>query len=67
MVPGQHVFALQWSMRWLGKKDREDIEGVIAVQGDALDWQYIHRWCDRHGTREAIEEIRRALSPLVAS
>ncbi len=53
-------------LRWLRKKDREDIEGVIAVQGDALDWQYIYRWCDRHGTREAIEEIRRALPPLVA-
>jgi len=51
-------------LRWLREKDREDIAGVIAVQGDALDWEYIYRWCDRHGTRKMLEEIRRTLPPL---
>jgi hypothetical protein len=51
-------------LRWLRKKDREDIAGVIAVQGDRLDWEYIYRWCDRHGTRESLEDIRRTLPPL---
>jgi hypothetical protein len=51
-------------LRWLREKDREDVAGVIAVQGDALDWEYIDRWCDRHGTREVLEEIHRTLPPL---
>ncbi|HPM80957.1 MAG TPA: hypothetical protein PLF81_09665 [Candidatus Anammoximicrobium sp.] len=51
-------------LRWLRKKDRDDIAGVIAVQGEALDWEYIYRWCDEHGTREVLEEIRSALPPL---
>jgi hypothetical protein len=51
-------------LRWLRKKDREDIGGVIAVQGDALDWDYIYRWCDQHGSRGVLEEIRRELPPL---
>src|SRR5438105_5189494 len=28
----------------------------IAVQ-QALDWPYIERWCDQHGTRDLLEQI----------
>ena len=31
-------------------KDREDVRDVIAVQGQNIDWPYIHGWCDQHGT-----------------
>jgi hypothetical protein len=48
-------------LRWLRDKDRDDIAGVIAVQGDSLDWEYILRWCDQHGTSTTLEEIRRSL------
>lgn len=51
-------------LRWLRAKDREDVAGVLAVQGDALDWDYIYRWCDQHGTRKVLEGIRRSLPPL---
>ena len=51
-------------LRWFRDKDREDIAGVIAVQGDVLDWEYILRWCDRHGTRAMLEEIRHGIPPL---
>lgn len=45
-------------LRWLRIKDRADIQQLLAVQGDKLDWNYIHRWCDLHETREAFDEIR---------
>lgn len=55
-------------LRWLhlGKrnKDHDDVRNVIAVQGDQLDWDYIHHWCDLHGSRERLDEIRRSIPPL---
>lgn len=51
-------------LRWRRDKDREDIRGVIAVQADNIDWPYVHCWCDRHGTRDLLEEIRRSIPPI---
>lgn len=46
-------------------KDADDVRDVIAVQGDeALDWDYIHRWVDEHGTRELLNEIRTSIPPI---
>lgn len=42
--------------------DREDARGVIAVEGDRLDWVYIHRWCDAHHTRGLLDEIRGSIA-----
>lgn len=55
-------------LRWLHaarrSKDREDARDVIAVQGQNLDWPYIYSWCDRHGTRALLDEIRQSIPPL---
>jgi hypothetical protein len=56
-------------LRWekLGKrgKDAVDVRDVIAVLGDdALDWDYIHRWTDEHGTRALLDEIRASIPPI---
>jgi len=48
-------------LRWSRGRDEDDIRGVIAVQGDKLDWNYIYSWCDRHGTREKLEGIRKTV------
>lgn len=50
-----------WKLRWPRSKDRDDVRGVIGVQGDKLDWPYIESWCERHGTRALLEEIRRTV------
>jgi hypothetical protein len=50
-----------WKLRWPRSKDRDDVRGVIGVQGDRLDWPYIEGWCERHGTRALLEEIRRTV------
>jgi len=53
------VTKLYWAFMRKHPKDREDVRDVITVQGDRLDWEYIHSWADRHGTRALLDEIRR--------
>jgi len=58
------VTKLRWALFGKRNKDADDVRDVIAVQGDAIDWDYVHRWCDEHGTREKLDEIRRSIPPL---
>jgi hypothetical protein len=48
-------------LRWLrdaGRgKDEDDVRNVIVVRQPSLDWPYIHRWCDQHGTRPLLDRI----------
>ena len=55
------ISKLRWLQRIGRGKDRDDIHDVIAVQRDRLDWDYIHSWCDRHGTRALLDEIRASI------
>ncbi len=48
-------------LRWNRDKDRDDVRNILGVQGDALDFKYIERWCDEHGTRERLEALRESL------
>jgi hypothetical protein len=52
---------LRWGLRVRRPKDIDDIGNVIAVQGGAIDWDYVYSWCDRHGTRELLDQIRGSL------
>ncbi|HUY33876.1 MAG TPA: hypothetical protein VMV69_14100 [Pirellulales bacterium] len=58
------ITKLRWAVQGRRSKDRDDVRDVMAVQGDRLDWSYIAVWCDRHGTRELLDEIRRSIPPL---
>ena len=51
-------------VRWNRDKDRDDARNILAVQGDALDFAYIERWCDAHGTRTRLDELRRSIPPI---
>ena len=48
-------------LRWLRRKDVEDISDVIAVNHATLDWDYIHRWTAIHNTRAKLDEIRASI------
>ena len=48
-------------LRWGRSRDQDDIRAVMSLQADALDWTYIESWCDQHGTRKLMEEIRRTV------
>ena len=59
------IMKLRWAQIAKRDKDRDDVRNIIAVQGDdALDWDYIHRWCDAHGTRALLDEIRASIPPV---
>lgn len=52
------ITKLRWSKQGKRTKDVDDVRNVLAVQGDSLDFSYIHRWCDEHETRQLLEQIR---------
>jgi hypothetical protein len=58
------VTKLHWALLANRSKDREDVRDVIAVQRDRIDWDYVYHWCDQHGTRELLDEIRRSIPPI---
>jgi hypothetical protein len=58
------ITKVRWSKSGGRMKDLDDARGVIAVQGDRLDWDYIHHWCDVHGTRDLLDQVRRSIPPL---
>jgi hypothetical protein len=58
------VTKLHWALRANRSKDRDDARDVIAVQGDQIDWNYVHRWCEQHGTRALLDEIRASIRPI---
>ena len=58
------VTRLRWALASDRRKDELDAGNVLAIQGDALDWDYIHGWCDQHGTRELLDRIRRSIPPI---
>jgi hypothetical protein len=51
-------------LRWRRPKDLVDAADVLSIRGDSLDWPYIERWCDAHGTRQVLEDLRREIPPI---
>ncbi len=51
-------------LRWARRKDLDDVEGVLAVSGRGLDWQYIFRWTDQHDTSDLLRQLCRDISGL---
>lgn len=58
------ITKLKWSQLGKRTKDVDDVRNVIAVQGERIDWAYVNAWCDRHGTRTLLEQIRQSLQGL---
>ena len=55
---------LRWGILARRSKDLDDVRNVIAVQADRIDWDYVHRWCEQHGTRALLDEIRASIPPI---
>ena len=57
--------ALITKFRWAHiagrRKDLVDASAVIAAMGETIDWPYVESWCDRHGSRKLLEQIRAEL------
>jgi hypothetical protein len=57
------ITKLRWALLGNRSKDRDDVRDVIAVHSveGRIDWDYVHAWCDRHGTRALLDEVRRSI------
>ena len=40
------------------------VHDVITVQANQIDWDYVYHWCNVHGTRELLDEIRASIPPI---
>jgi hypothetical protein len=58
------ITKLHWGLLANRSKDREDVRDMIAVQGDRIDWEYVHGWCEQHGTRSLLDDIRYSIQPI---
>jgi hypothetical protein len=50
-------------LRWARRKDLDDAQNILAVQGDAIDAAYLGSWCSRHGTMGRLAEVRAGIPP----
>ena len=58
------ITKLRWSKAGRRSKDVDDVRNVLAVQMGRLDMAYIRNWCDRHGTRQLLEETLASIPEL---
>ena len=57
------ITKLRWAVDAHRAKDRDDIRNMLAVQGSALDWDYLTHWSAAHGTARLLDEIRFSIPP----
>lgn len=50
-------------LRWARRKDLDDAQNILAVQGSAIDSDYVEAWCERHGTLAHLAAARAAIPP----
>lgn len=53
------ITKLRWSRHGNRSKDLDDVRGIIEIQKSRLDWDYIERWCEQHGTKPILDQVRR--------
>jgi hypothetical protein len=52
------VTRLRWSLPFGWCKHTDDACGIITVQGAMINWDYVCRWCELHGSLDLLDEIR---------
>jgi len=52
------ITKLRWAASGHRQKDLDDARNVILVQGNRIDWEYVHAWTERHGTRQLLDSLR---------
>ncbi|MEP6667638.1 MAG: hypothetical protein ABJF10_00710 [Chthoniobacter sp.] len=61
-VPTAEDLVIQ-KLRWARRKDLDDVQNILAVQGAGIDQVYLQTWCERHGTLDRLSELRRGIPP----
>ena len=52
-------------IRWQRLKDVDDAKNIIQYQFESLDWEYLRRWTNQHGTTDILEELREEAEELL--
>lgn len=55
------VQKLLWLQRSGDQKHNEDVRKTMAVQYAGLDWDYIRRWTEEHGTGGLLDKILKSI------
>jgi hypothetical protein len=55
------IMKLRWAECLHRNKDSDDVRDVMSVQQNVLDWAYIERWTEEHGTTALYREIRSSI------
>jgi len=61
-IPTPEDLVIQ-KLRWGRRKDLDDAQNILAVQGDTIDFGHIETWCGRHGTLGRLAEVRAGIPP----
>lgn len=61
-IPTPEDLVIQ-KLRWARTKDLDDARNILAVQGEAIDYAHIEKWCAEHGTLERLAEVRASIPP----
>lgn len=61
-IPSPEDLVIQ-KLRWARRKDLDDAQNILAVQGNAIDYSHIEKWCREHGTLDRLAEIRASIPP----
>ena len=61
-IPTAEDLVIQ-KLRWARRKDLDDAQNILAVQGEAIDYAHIETWCARHGTLARLAEVRAGIPP----
>jgi hypothetical protein len=51
------ITKLRWSRGGNREKDVDDVLGVLAMQSESLDFDYVRHWCSEHGTLPVLEQL----------
>jgi hypothetical protein len=55
------VTKARWADCLNRNKDKDDLRDVLSVQHRNIDWPYVWKWADTHGTRGLLEQILRSV------
>jgi hypothetical protein len=58
------ITKLRWSRHGKRTKDLSDARDVLSISGPTLDWDHINHWCEIHGTRKLLDDLRASIETI---
>lgn len=55
------ITKLRWSRQGRRAKDLDDVREILALSSGHVDWHYVTPWCDQHGTRDLLDQLRQSI------